>query len=320
MKLYKWIFATLCVTSTAFPIQATATNATMDNNTNTQESPRVIIALVNERPIYQDQLNSKIQERLDKYKRFNSGKEPTDAFKEQVQKNVLERHIRAEVIYQASQKHKVDDIEAKVNKVIADLKENDPTSEAKIDKIAIQNQIVVDEYFKAHDLANPQLPEKELKAFYEKNKSQFASKQNRIQVSHIVMKEKEKIDNVQKLLLEGQPFEDIAKQYSEDANAINGGELGIITQGYMPKEFDDVAFSINVGELSDIIKTEFGYHILKVFQKEPAGTVPSYESMKDFLAKGFAPKVKSKKMTAHIEQLKNKANIKILLGSTSQEK
>ncbi|VAW49178.1 Survival protein SurA precursor (Peptidyl-prolyl cis-trans isomerase SurA) [hydrothermal vent metagenome] len=315
MKSYQWILAILITVSTAFPIQANASNTTINNNT--QNASRVIAALVNEQPIYKDQLNAKIQAKKDKYKRFNQGKQPPEDLKQRIQKNVLEEYIFAELIYQASQQHQVTDIETKINEIVALLKEKSP--DAEINKTAIKRQLIVDEYLKAHDLINPQLPEKELKAFYEKNKSKFASTTTRIQVQHIVTTNKEngkeKITKAKALLSAGKPFEDVAKEYSEDANAINGGDLGTISKGYMPKEFNDVAFSIAIGEVSDIIETEFGYHILQVLAKQPAGTVPPYENMKDFLAAGFAPQVKKEKLSAHIKQLKNKAKIEVLLFS-----
>lgn len=306
MKSYQWIPAMLIASSIVFPIQVTASN--------TQESSKAIAALVNEKPIYLEQLTPKIQERTAKYKRFNQDKEPPEELKQRIKKNVLETFITAELVYQASQKHQVTDIETKTNKAVSLLKEKD--IDTKINKISIQRQIRVDEYLEAHDLVNPQLPENELKAFYEKNKSKFASKQDRVHVYHIVIKDKEngkeKIARVKQLLTDGKPFDEVAKEHSEDVNAINGGDLGTLTVGYMPKEFDAIAFNIQVGKLSDVIETEFGYHILKVVGKKVAGTTPSYESMKDFLAAGFAPKVKSNKMSAHILKLRNNATIKIL--------
>lgn len=228
---------------------------------------------------------------------------------------MLEKYITAELIYQASQQHQVNDIDTKVDEIVKALKEKEPSAE--INKVAIQRQLIIDEYLKAQGLDNPQLPEKELKEFYEKNKSKFASKQERIQVQHIVITNKEngkeKITEAKKLIADGKPFADIAKEYSEDANAINGGDLGTISRDYMPKEFNNVAFNIKVGEISDIIETEFGYHILQVLAKQPAGTVPSYENMKDFLAAGFAPRVQKEKFSAHLKQLRDQAKIKILL-------
>ena len=64
-------------------------------------------------------------------------------------------------------------------------------------------------------------------------------------------------------------FEELAKKYSEDhSNAGIGGDLGYFSRGGMIKEFEDVAFSLNVGEISDVVESKHGYHIIKITDKK----------------------------------------------------
>ncbi len=76
---------------------------------------------------------------------------------------------------------------------------------------------------------------------------------------------------VKKKLDEGEDFAELAKEYSKDeSNAESGGELGFFGKGKMVKEFEDKAFSMKVDEISDPVKTEHGYHIIKVTDKKDA--------------------------------------------------
>ncbi|GAB6282333.1 MAG: peptidylprolyl isomerase [Ignavibacterium sp.] len=94
---------------------------------------------------------------------------------------------------------------------------------------------------------------------------------------------KAKIDSIKMMLNNGEDFAELAKKYSEDSGtAKNGGDLGFFSRRQMVPEFDQTAFNLNVGEVSDIIKTQFGYHIIKVTDRQP---YPSFAEEKDELRK-----------------------------------
>lgn len=310
---YKQVIIALAFSSLGLSIQA----STLSNNTNTQESTKTILAFVNGTPIYEEQLESRVQAGIEKYKRFNQNKQPA-GLKQTVQAGILDKFIIVELIYQASQKEKLIDIDQKVATAVAELRAKN--KDQKIDEVQIKRQIQIDEYLKKHDLKDPKMSEEELKAFYEKNKDQFASRKDQAHVQHILIKkDKDKIIQARKLILDGKSFSEVAKEFSEDANAPQGGNLGFMERNYMPEAFDKVAFSIPLNTLSEIIKTEHGYHILEVLERTPKGTIPPFENMKDFLAGGLNPGIKARKVAAHIKGLKEKAKIEILLSSTPKQ-
>jgi foldase protein PrsA len=79
---------------------------------------------------------------------------------------------------------------------------------------------------------------------------------------------KEKIEIVEEKLKNGADFEELARQYSDDTStAENGGDLGYISKGQMVEEFDKALFSLDIGEVSDIVETEYGFHIIKVYDR-----------------------------------------------------
>ncbi len=110
----------------------------------------------------------------------------------------------------------------------------------------------------------------QIKEYFEANKDSFAQAEQ-VQASHILVNEEKTAEEVKKKLDDGGDFAELAKEYSTDtSNAESGGELGYFGKGEMVTEFDDKAFSMKKGELSEPVKTEFGYHIIKVTDKKEA--------------------------------------------------
>ncbi|MFS0824325.1 peptidylprolyl isomerase [Bacillus sp. 1P02SD] len=85
---------------------------------------------------------------------------------------------------------------------------------------------------------------------------------------------KKKIEEVKAKLDSGEKFEDVAKEYSDDSTAQNGGDLGWFGKGRMVPEFEEAAFALKEGETSDIIESQYGYHIIKV-----TGTTEGFDKM-----------------------------------------
>ncbi len=136
-----------------------------------------------------------------------------------------------------------------------------------------------------------QISDDELKAQYQQNIQQYEVP-NRVHVEHILLMTVGKTDaeveeirqraaDVLKQAQKGAKFEDLAKKYSEDPGTKDkGGDLGWITQGQTVPEFEKTAFGLDKGKLSDLVKTQYGFHIIKVLDKETAHTKP-FEEVKD---------------------------------------
>lgn len=139
---------------------------------------------------------------------------------------------------------------------------------------------------------NMTVSDDELKALYQKNIADYQVP-NRVHPEHILLmtvgKTDAEVDEIKKkaedILAQtkkkGANFEELAKKYSEDPGSkAKGGDLGWIVQGQTVPEFEKAAFSLNKGETSDLIKTQYGFHIIKVLDKEQAHTKP-FEEVKD---------------------------------------
>lgn len=314
MKPYKWILATtLAIASTTLPLHSFATTESTKDaaNVNTQEKSKVIIARINNYPIYYDQLQAQVDAKLKKYKKFNTrGQKPTESLIKGLRQQLLQEYIDTTLLVLASQKHIVDNIDDKIVQFKEEAKKNNQTIPS--DR-SIKDKILFSEYLKAHDLADPEPPEEEVRAFYERGKDKFLAQTHKVHVLHVFTTEKEKILAAQKELNNGKSFKEVSQKYSEDENSKQDANLSFIEKGYMPKAFDEVAFSLNAGSVSDIIKTEDGYHILKVVEVQEIGQPISYKRMKNFLTRGLKEKTKEKNIAAHFKLLREQADIEILL-------
>ncbi|MGE7934641.1 peptidylprolyl isomerase [Viridibacillus arvi] len=124
------------------------------------------------------------------------------------------------------------------------------------------------------------ITEKELKTYFKENKDTF-SQEEQVQASHILVEDKDTAKEVQKKIEKGEDFAELASEYSTDtASASNEGNLGYFEKGEMDESFEKAAFSMKVDEISDPIKTDYGYHIIKVTGKKAAKEA-TFENSKD---------------------------------------
>ncbi len=89
-----------------------------------------------------------------------------------------------------------------------------------------------------------------------------------VKASHILVETEEEANRLKAEIESGKNFEDIAAQYSKCPSGANGGDLGFFPKGVMVKEFEDAAFALPVGEVSEPIKTQFGWHLILVTDKQ----------------------------------------------------
>jgi len=185
---------------------------------------------------------------------------------------------------------KPDDLEAKITPTEAEIKE---AYEKHKSQYQIPEKRVVE--YGLIDLTKlrqgVQISDDELKVKYQRDIQQYQVA-NRVHVQHILFMTvgkpdaevdeiKKKAEDVLKQAKKGAKFDELAKKYSEDPGTKDkGGDLGWIIQGQTVPEFEKVAFSLQPGSISDLVKTQYGFHIIKVLEKETAHTKP-FDEVKD---------------------------------------
>jgi peptidyl-prolyl cis-trans isomerase SurA len=141
----------------------------------------------------------------------------------------------------------------------------------------IKNQMMVDRLI-GSKLSKVSMSTKEVKDFYQTYKDSIPDQPEAVKLSHILLEIKpsqvtldslqRKAERVLELVRKGEDFAQLASRYSDDPSGKEGGDLGFFKKGDMIPKFEDVAFTLNPGEVSNVVETEFGYHIIKVEEKE----------------------------------------------------
>ena len=197
-------------------------------------------------------------------------------------KRLLDRIVEMKIFSQEAYKLKLD---------------KDPAVQSQI--ISMTEQVMASEYIK-HIQAEIKINDDEIKAYYEGNKKEFQQPEQ-IKARHILVKTEDEAKAVRKELETNKDFAALAKDKSTGPSKTKGGDLGWFGRGQMVPEFEQVAFSLKKGEISDVVKTKFGYHIIKVDDKKKASE-KSYEMVK----KQIEDKLKQQKSKAVVDESKDK--------------
>lgn len=135
-----------------------------------------------------------------------------------------------------------------------------------------------------------EITEDEMKNYFEENKDSFAQKEE-VKARHILVEDEESAREVKEKIDKGGDFEELAKEYSTDTGTKDkGGDLGYFGKGKMVKEFEDAAFSLDIGEVSEPVKSEYGFHIIKVEDRKEAKEANYEESKEEIREKIFEQK------------------------------
>lgn len=155
----------------------------------------------------------------------------------------------------------------------------------------------------------------QIQKFYDENKQQFKTPEF-VRAAHIVKHINWRTDSVTALellkkaqneLKTGAVFENLVAKYSDCPD--NGGDLGYISRGQMVEEFDDVVFNLAPGQISDIFRTRYGFHIAKIYDRK-APTYRGLEEVKDYVTNELKKHLQTDAINAFIDKLKAKAKIK----------
>jgi len=228
----------------------------------------------------------------------------------------LENLITQELIFQEAEANNVKVTDADVDTEIALIKKNFGTDEQFSAALAQYNMTL--ENLKSDTKMNltirkvlepkTDVTEDEIKQFYDTNKAALGTPEQ-IQASHILVATKEEAEAILAELKQGGDFAAIAKEKSIDPGSKdNGGDLGLFGKGKMVPEFEAAAFALKINEISGIVQTENGYHIIKK-TAEQAAVVPTFEEKKEEIKNQLVATEANELSEAWMTEIRAKAKI-----------
>ena len=182
----------------------------------------------------------------------------------------------------------------------------------------VKAQLISEELYKKVT-GDVKVSDKEIKDYYDANKSIYVQKESR-DVRHILVTKKALADQLYAQLKSGGNFAKLAKKYSKDpGSAQNGGKL-TITRGQTVKEFDKTAFALKTGQLAPPIHTQYGYHIIQALSDIRPAKTTSLDKVKSSIRQQLEQQKKQDEMTKWVDDLKKKfcggSRIKYQVGYT----
>jgi peptidyl-prolyl cis-trans isomerase C len=173
------------------------------------------------------------------------------------------------------------------------------------------------------EVANlPPITDDQARDFYQKNPDKFQQPEA-VRASHILIpigqadeagkkKLRAQAEAVFQQAKSGADFAQLAREHSKDSSASQGGDLNYFTRGQMVPAFDKVAFELKPGDISGIVETQFGYHIIKATERRAASAVP-FEQVSQRIRRFLADQQKQARSEAFVDALKKKARIEVLV-------
>ncbi|MGD8676306.1 MAG: peptidylprolyl isomerase [Desulfobacterales bacterium] len=244
---------------------------------------------------------------------------------------ILDSLIDQELLYQDSQKQHMQVDNKAVDEKYDEIKKRFKTEQEFKDAIAkmdvteaeirsqLKKGLAIDELLKTKVVKDIQVTEEEAKKYYDEHTDQFKQAEQ-VKASHILIQvapdandekkteAKKKITVVQERLEKGEDFAAVAKESSEGPSKSRGGDLGFFQRGQMDKSFEEAAFALEPGKVSDVVETRFGYHIIKVDEKKPATTL-AFSDEKDKIEQFLKQQKTREKIESYLEGLRKNAKI-----------
>ncbi len=246
---------------------------------------------------------------------------------EKLKSVVLEQLIVKELLLQKAQELNLKLTNEEIDQALRDIKDELGISEEEFNKVLVEQGITLDIVKQTYhdqlliskvmkqELPQPVVTDDEIRSYYEENKEKVMQ----VKASHVLVcykdtmfctserteaEAKVRAEEVLAKAKAGTDFAELAKQYSDDNSAQKGGDLGYFSKGQMVKEFEDAAFGLSKDQVSNIVKTQFGFHVITVFDKQV-----TFDELKDKIKKQLQAKKGEQKVLEYISELKSKAKI-----------
>jgi peptidyl-prolyl cis-trans isomerase C len=250
-------------------------------------------------------------------------------------KQAVEQLISAELLYQAAAKLELKDLDKQIDAKVAQGKARfkdeqefknaikDLEMDEKDLREYTRRDLLITQFLETTFKSKAAVSEAEIRAFYDNSPEKF-KRDETVKASHILIgadskssaddrkKAREKAEKLRKELAGGADFAALAKANSTDPSSQQGGDLGFFGRGQMVPPFEKAAFALKPGEISDVVESQFGYHIIKLTERIPASTT-DFNEVKAKIEEFLKGKKVNEAIQKYLTDTRKSAKIEILL-------
>jgi peptidyl-prolyl cis-trans isomerase C len=255
-------------------------------------------------------------------------------FREEVLEQTIRRHLLDEKVKEANIVITDEEVTSKITEIAAAQREPLSLEEFKkkmeeygqsFDNVKedVRKGLARNQFMEAQWAGKIDVTEEDARKYYDENPRQFETPEQ-VRTSHILIKPeftdpnadpneakaiaRTKTEGLLKQLKDGADFAELAKSHSICPMAPQGGDLGFFPRGHFAPAFENVAFELEIGQISDIVETDYGYHIIKVSDHKEASTT-AFDQAKEGIIRQLTQKKQTELADEYIESLKAKASI-----------
>jgi peptidyl-prolyl cis-trans isomerase C len=257
-----------------------------------------------------------------------------------VGKEVIESLIRREILNQESRKSGIKiepkeidrEIEALKRQYLSEAEYKNELSRKNLSegtlRAFVERTLSFQKYVERQFLEKVNVADAEMTAYYESHLYLF-KQPLQARVSHILIQSdakweaprkqeaRRKAEQILKDLKKGKDFAALAREQSDGPTRTSGGDLGYIKMGQLERQFENVIFNLKPGEMSDVIETDYGFHLFKVFDKKPE-TIMAYDNVKEKIRQSLREEKAKQEADLYAKTLREKANVTIFLSELAQ--
>lgn len=258
-----------------------------------------------------------------------------------IKREILQGLIHAELLYQESEGKGVRVEEAAIDEQLNRMKKrlgNEDKFKTELTRMniseaqlrsQIKRSLVIQKFIVKQFIEKATASTQEVRAYYDSHPYSF-KRPELVRASHILIKidpqadesqraeTRKKIEQILHRVQQGEDFATLAKEFSQDPSSTKGGDLGYFSRGQMVKPFEEAAFALTPGEVSDLVETRFGYHLIKVFDKKEETTIP-YEDIKERIERYVKDKKVETEVGRYVQRLRESAEIETFLAETQKK-
>lgn len=307
---------------------------TTEESQDGQEAQRIavddVVARVDGIPISRGEFDKVMSSNISRFEQQNQ--QPfAEEYRPQLERQVLDGLITRALLEREANELGIEISDDRLDETLAQFKSQFPNESAY--KIALEQegftedefltelrrQMTIEELINRRVYDSVEVTEESMRSFYDGN-PQYFQRPEQVTARHIILTtegitdeselraKRDELAEIRREIVNGADFAEVAKERSEGPSASNGGQLGQFGRGQMVPAFEEAAFALEPGEVSDIVETQFGYHIIEVLDKT-SSSVESYEEAKENIRSFLTEQERNVAAQHYLADLRKEAEI-----------